>query len=82
MKDRRIPLPLSSIRPDGDAGLAHAEVSENDPVLQLFLHVLERDIAANPERLQAVDARLLTGINLLVDGIEIDINAPLSADDE
>ncbi|MNV77363.1 putative regulator PrlF [compost metagenome] len=82
MNDRRLPSPRSSPRPNRDAELAPARASENDPGLPMFLDFLERDIAANPERLQAVDARLLTRINSLIGGIGVDINAPLSADDE
>ncbi|MBN3968292.1 type II toxin-antitoxin system PrlF family antitoxin [Pseudomonas gregormendelii] len=82
MNDHHLTSSSSNFCPDGDAEPACTEATDNDPVLPLFLDLLERDIAANPERLQTVDARLLARINSLVGDIEIDINSPLSADDE
>lgn len=55
---------------------------EDNPVLDQFLGLLARDITNNPERLQVVDAELVTRINSLASDIEIDLDAPLSADDE
>jgi antitoxin PrlF len=51
-------------------------------VLGQFLRFLARDIASHPERLQAVDAGLVQQLQSLVGGIEIDLDAALSADDE
>ena len=82
MNDHYLTSSRPSPRPDGDAELVRSEASDNDTVLPLFLDFLDRDIAANPERLQAVDASLLTRIHSLVRGIGVDINAPLSADEE
>ena len=72
-----------TIRPSGEVVLTRAEVSEgNDPVLGQFLSFLARDIASHPERLQVVDASFVQHIQSLVDRIEVDLDAPLSADDE
>lgn len=72
-----------TIRPGGDVVLSRAEPSEeNDPVLGQFLGFLARDIASHPERLQAVDASFVQRIQSLTGGIEVDLDAPLSADDE
>lgn len=72
-----------SIRPSGDVVLTRAEASEgDDPVLGQFLGFLARDIASHPERLQAVDAGFVQRLQSLVGGIEADLDAPLSADDE
>lgn len=71
------------IRPGGEVVLSRAENTEkDDPLLGQFLHFLSRDIAKHPERIQAIDASLVQHIHSLVDGIEIDLNAALSADDE
>jgi antitoxin PrlF len=71
------------IRPGGEVVLSRAETTEkDDPILGQFLHFLSRDIAKHPERIQAIDASLVQRIHSLVDGIEIDLNAALSADDE
>lgn len=72
-----------SIRPDGEVVMTRAtEPEDDDPVLGQFLGFLARDIANHPERLQAVDAGLLARIQSLVGHAEVDLDAPLSADDE
>ena len=53
-----------------------------DPVLRPFLDFLARDIARHPERLQAVDTGLVQRLQALVGGVEVNLDAPLSADDE
>jgi antitoxin PrlF len=72
-----------TIRPSGEVVLTRVESSEgDDPVLGQFLGFLARDIASHPERLQAIDASLVPRIQSLVGGIEVDLDAALSADDE
>ena len=72
-----------TIRPDGEVVLTRAACGESDdPVLAPFLGFLARDLAEHPERLQAVDAGLAQRIQSLVGGVEVDLDAPLSADDE
>lgn len=72
-----------TIRPDGEVLLTRAAPAEvDDPVLGQFLGFLARDIASHPERLQSVDAGLVQRIQSLVGGVEVDLDAPLSADDE
>jgi antitoxin PrlF len=72
-----------SIRPNGEVVLSRAEVSEtDDPVLGQFLGFLSRDIAEHPERLQALDASFVQRMQSLTTGIEVDLDGPLSADDE
>ncbi|MEY2342005.1 type II toxin-antitoxin system PrlF family antitoxin [Acidithiobacillus sp. IBUN Pt1247-S3] len=72
-----------TIRPSGEVVLTRAEVSEGgDPVLGQFLGFLARDIASHPERLQAVDADFVQRLQSLVGGVDVDLDAALSADDE
>lgn len=72
-----------SIRPNGEVVLSRAEVSEaDDPVLGQFLSFLARDMAEHPERLQALDAGFVQRLQSLTTGIEVDLDEPLSADDE
>jgi antitoxin PrlF len=72
-----------SIRPNGEVVLSRAEVSGNDdPVLGQFLSFLSLDMAEHPERLQALDAGFVQRLQSLTTGIEVDLEAPLSADDE
>ncbi|MDA8152616.1 MAG: type II toxin-antitoxin system PrlF family antitoxin [Acidithiobacillus sp.] len=72
-----------TIRPSGEVVLTRAEASDgNDPLLGQFLDFLARDIASHPERLQAVDVALVQRLQSLVGGMEVDLEAALSADDE
>ena len=72
-----------SIRPNGEVVLSRAAANaEPDPVLQQFLGFLAEDIANHPDRLQLLDANLAQHLQSLVQGLVIDLDAPLSADDE
>jgi antitoxin PrlF len=72
-----------TILPEGGVMLTRADVAEmNDPALDVFLSFLARDIATRPERLQAIDPAFVQRMQSLVEGIDVDLDAPLSADDE
>ncbi|MNW16849.1 putative regulator PrlF [compost metagenome] len=51
-------------------------------MLDQFLNFLANDIARHPEHLKAVDVSLVKRIQSVVGHAEIDLDAPLSADDE
>ncbi|MEY4443487.1 MAG: Antitoxin PrlF, partial [Pseudomonadota bacterium] len=71
------------IRPSGEVVLTRASDAEaNDPVLGQFLGFLAHDIATHPERLQSVGSSFVERVQSLVGGVEVDLDAPLSADDE
>ena len=74
-----------TIRPSGEVVLTRSTSPEgleaDDPVLGQFLGFLTHDMACHPERLQAVDAGLVERLQSLVNGIEVDLDAALSADD-
>ena len=60
-----------------------ADVFEtDDPVLGQVLEFLFRDIASHPERPQVLDADFTQRLQSLTIGIEVNLDAPLSADDE
>lgn len=72
-----------SIRPGGEVVLSRVEADDHgDPVIREFLDFLARDMARHPERLQAMDMGLVRRIRSLVGDTEVDLSAPLSADDE
>ncbi|MEI8034519.1 MAG: type II toxin-antitoxin system PrlF family antitoxin [Betaproteobacteria bacterium] len=72
-----------AIHPGGEVVLSRVEITEeDDPVLGRFLGFLSRDIANHPKRLQTVDASFVQRIHSLVGGLEVDLDAALSADDE
>lgn len=55
---------------------------DGDPALGAFLDLLEADVRARPERLRAFDGALRERLKALVGDTELDLDAPLSADDE
>ena len=72
-----------TIRSTGEVLLTRVETSEaDDPVLGQFLGFLARDMANHPERLEALDAGFVQRLQSLTVGIEVDLNAVLSANDE
>ncbi len=56
--------------------------ADGDPTLEPFLHFLAQDIAQHPEHLQTLDASLLQRVQTFTQGMAVDLDAPLSADDE
>ena len=72
-----------TIRPGGEVVLSRARpMEEDDPVLGQFLGFLARDMASHPERLKAIDAALVQRVQALTSGVEVDLDAALSSDDE
>lgn len=53
-----------------------------DPALGAFLDLLEADMKANPERLEAFGGALRDRMLALVGGVSVDLDAALSSDDE
>ena len=71
------------IRPSGEVVLTRASDGEaDDPVLGQFLDFLANDIATHPERLQAVSGGFVNRVHSLVSEVNVDLNTPLSAEDE
>jgi antitoxin PrlF len=67
-----------TIDPDGRVTITKAEQSHNDPTLENFLIFLERDLKQNPQHLSSIDSTLYDRVSSLVDGVDIDLDAPLS----
>lgn len=55
---------------------------KEDPVIVRFLAFLARDMAAHPERMHAIDRGLRDRMRSLTRGVEVDLAAPLAAEDE
>lgn len=55
---------------------------DEDPVLGRFLDFLARDIADHPEWIQPIDTALMQRVQALADGADVNLDAPLSAEDE
>ncbi|AOG09022.1 MAG: type II toxin-antitoxin system PrlF family antitoxin [Alphaproteobacteria bacterium] len=59
-----------------------AMAEERDPALGSFLDLLERDVMDHPERLKPMEGALVQRIGALVGDIAVDLDAPLSPEDE
>ena len=70
------------LQEDGSVVVRKKEVPGDDPALAPFLDFLERDIAARPERLQAVTGAVHERIRDLVGDVEVDLDRQLADDDD
>jgi len=71
-----------TVQPDGHVLLTRAADTDIDPALDAFLGFLAKDMTQHPERLQGLDKALLQHVEVLTAGVTVDLDAPLSADDE
>jgi antitoxin PrlF len=72
-----------AILPNGAVLMTRAaDTPGDDPALRPFLDLLAHDIADHPERLMALDPAWLPRLHALVGDMAVDLEAPLSADDE
>ncbi|MCC6805827.1 MAG: type II toxin-antitoxin system PrlF family antitoxin [Deltaproteobacteria bacterium] len=71
-----------SVQSNGTVVMSRAPEREEDPVLGKFLAFLANDMAAHPDRIQSVGAEFAERLRSLTRGVEVDLDAPLSEDDE
>lgn len=72
-----------AIRADGEVIITRAAAqADEDPVLERFLGFLARDIADHPERIQPIDTALVQRVQALAGRVDVNLDAPLSAEDE
>lgn len=71
-----------TIQSDGSVLMSRAKVEETDPVIGEFLSFLATDMQSNPEKLQPLTASMRDSVESLISDIDIDLDAPLSAEDE
>lgn len=71
-----------AIQDDSRLMIYRADQSQSDPILGQFLNLLARDIKKNPQQLQAINSDLVNRVQSLVSEVDIDLNAPLSDEDE
>ena len=70
------------IKPTGEVIMERAPAEEEDPAFGPFLAFLARDIEAHPETLRSFPAEFVRRVRSLTKDVEIDLDAPLSPDDE
>lgn len=68
---------------EGDRAIIMKAGSEaEDPVVNAFLGFLERDMTVHPERLGGLTPELVERLRALVDGVAVDLDAPIDGDVE
>lgn len=70
------------IQSDGSVVISRADEPKSDPVLGKFLTFIANDMLANPERLEPLSASMQQSVDALIEGVEIDLDAPLLDEDE
>ena len=55
---------------------------EEDFAIAKFLNFLDRDMKKNPQHIKPISPDLIKRVQFLTDGIEVNIDAPLSEEDE
>lgn len=71
-----------TVESNGSVTLSRAEQNEEDPVLNAFLSFLGDDIQNHPERVQALNTPMKSKVDSLIEGVELDLDAPLFDEDE
>lgn len=71
-----------TIQADGTVLISRADQDEIDPVLAQFLTFLANDISNHPKNVSSIGADLVERIQLLVSDVEIDLNSPLSDEED
>ena len=70
------------IQADGNVLMTKVEKTEDDPVMNKFLSFLANDMQQHPENLQQLTASMRNTVQSLIENVELDLDAPLSDEDE
>ena len=71
-----------AIQSDGSVVISRAAAQQNDPIIGEFLAFIARDMLANPGKVEPLSASMRESVDVLVQGVEIDLDAPLLDEDE
>jgi antitoxin PrlF len=71
-----------TIQPNGKVWISRADRTESDPILGEFLNFLAQDIEKNPQHVESISADLVSHVQSLVVDVNVDLDAPLLAEDE
>ena len=78
-KGDRIRYSFSS---DNQIVISRIDPAEEDPVIGNFLAFLSQDMETHPQRIQAIGSEVVDHIQSLVEGVDVDLDAPLLDEDE
>jgi antitoxin PrlF len=68
-----------TIQSDGQVVISRVE---SDPILGKFLSFLAQDIEKNPQHLEAINSSLVSHVQSLISDVVLELDAPLSSEDE
>jgi antitoxin PrlF len=71
-----------TLQSDGSVIISRIDQDENDPVLTQFLTFIANDVSQNPKNVSSLSTELVERISPLVSDVEIDLNSPLSDEDD
>lgn len=71
-----------SISADGAVMLEKDTGETADPAVMAFLSFIGRDLETHPDRIQALGADFMARVSSLTKGVQVDLDASLSPDDE
>ncbi|GAC17502.1 type II toxin-antitoxin system PrlF family antitoxin [Paraglaciecola arctica] len=71
-----------AIQSDGSVVISRAAAQQNDPIIGEFLAFIARDMQANSGKIEPLSASMRESVDALVQGVDIDLDAPLLDEDE
>jgi len=71
-----------TIESEGRVVISRVEQEESDPILDKFLDFIAEDMEKNPQQIQGIPSDLVNRAQSLVADVEVDLDAPLSDEDE
>jgi antitoxin PrlF len=71
-----------TIQADGQVVISRADQPERDSPLEQFLDFLAEDLEKNSQHLQAISSDLVNRAQSLVSGVDLELDASLSDEDE
>jgi antitoxin PrlF len=71
-----------TIQSDGQVLISRVNHTEQDPILEKFLDFLAQNMEKEPHHLQTINSDFVNRVQSLVEGIKVDLDAPLLDEDE
>jgi antitoxin PrlF len=70
------------IQRNGEILISRVDQRESDPVVEKFLEFLAQDMENNPQHLTTISSDLINHAQSLVSDVEVNLDEPLSDEDE
>jgi antitoxin PrlF len=71
-----------TIQSDGQVLISRVNHTEQDPILEKFLDFLAQNMEKEPHHLQTINSDFVNRVQSFVEGIKVDLDAPLLDEDE